>query len=210
MVVVQRDTLRIVLVDTAMQHEVVRLQLQTLDKDAQIADLREKLEEANRKAETAPPKPQSVASRAEAATAMAEAMLAYGAIQGQGKRARPSAARAKRLLDMSTTEFDRQNYGAAVYFAAQVKGLARGAPPQGSSNGQSARPIETLFTPPVPLQMVARGNLREGPGTSFAVVRILDKGTPLMGQSYASEWVRVNDGQGRSGWVFHALVESHR
>ncbi len=36
----------------------------------------------------------------------------------------------------------------------------------------------------------------------------VDAGTPLVGYSYTEQWVRINDDEGRDGWIFHNLVTS--
>jgi SH3-like domain-containing protein len=54
--------------------------------------------------------------------------------------------------------------------------------------------------------MTTRGNIREGPGTNFAITFAAEPGTMLTGYSYAEEWIRVSDETGRTGWVFRSLV----
>jgi SH3-like domain-containing protein len=65
---------------------------------------------------------------------------------------------------------------------------------------------ETAFALPIRLKVVNRGNVREGPGTNFAVVFAVEAGSALTGYSYADEWVRVSDDGGRGGWIFRGLV----
>jgi SH3-like domain-containing protein len=39
------------------------------------------------------------------------------------------------------------------------------------------------------------------------VVFSLDAGAPVTGYSYSDLWVRVSDATGRTGWVFHSLID---
>jgi SH3-like domain-containing protein len=72
------------------------------------------------------------------------------------------------------------------------------------------RPGEVTFAIPVPLRVVARGNVREGPGTGFSVAFTLDAGALVLGHSYANEWVRIVDDDGRAGWITRSLVSGRR
>jgi SH3-like domain-containing protein len=85
-----------------------------------------------------------------------------------------------------------------------VASTYRGRVSLGSREG--ARPGETGFAVPIKLKMTTRGNVREGPGTNFPIAFAAEPGTMLTGYSYADEWIRVTDENGRSGWVFRSLV----
>jgi SH3-like domain-containing protein len=63
-----------------------------------------------------------------------------------------------------------------------------------------------VFALPLRLETVSRSNVREGPGAGYAVVFTLETGAPVIGYSYADQWVHVGDDGGRSGWIFETLV----
>ena len=69
---------------------------------------------------------------------------------------------------------------------------------------------EVPFALPLKLQTTGRANVREGPGSGFAIVMTLQQGVPVTGHSYAEEWVRVSDEDGRRGWVYQGLVSRRR
>src|SRR6267143_449579 len=92
--------------------------------EAQIDALQERLDDARQEVVRAMAKLQTLATRAEAASAIAEAEIALQPLQAAGTRAAPEYAQARRLLDQSTVEFNKSNYGGALYLASQAKSLA--------------------------------------------------------------------------------------
>ncbi|MGH7568427.1 MAG: SH3 domain-containing protein [Gemmatimonadales bacterium] len=194
--------------DPEMEQRLTRLELRVLEKEAQVAELQGQLEEARREVVRAMARLQSLASRAEAASAMAEVEVALQSLRTTSAvMAAPEIAQARRLLEMSTTEFNRQNYGGALYLANQAKslvGLGRGR--LADAERGVLRPGEILFAVPLQLQALGQSNVREGPGMNFRVLFTLEKGAALTGHSYAGEWVRISDRGGRSGWIFASRV----
>ena len=192
--------------DPEVERRLARLEIRMLERDAQIADLQTRLEDARQEVVRAMAKLQSLASRAEAASGMAEAEVALQTLRA-GTQEPPEATQMARLLDQSSTEFNKQNFGGALYLANQAKTFtAAGQGRLSSDNRGEPRPGETPFAVAVGLKTVGRGNVREGPATSFTVVFAADPGLALTGYSYVDEWIRVSDETGRSGWIFRNLV----
>ena len=201
--------------DPELERRVARLELRLMERDAQVEDLQARLEDARAEVVRAMAKLRTVTSRAEAASGMAEAEVALQSLRsGSGGTQPPEVSQAATLLRQSGTEFDRQNYGGALYLANQAKAVAamgRGRLTDGNRGGGSGaaapRPGETAFALPLHLKASGRGNVREGPGTGFAVAFAVDAGTPLTGLSYTDDWVRVSDdASGRGGWISRMLV----
>ena len=193
--------------DPDLEKRLARLELQLLAKDAEIEDLQSKLEDTRAEVVRAMAKLQTVASRAQAASAMAEAEVALQSMRSSAAQEPPEAVQATRLVRQSASEFDKKNYGGALYLANQAKTLAslyRGRLNAGSREG--TRPGETPFAVPIRLVLTTRGNIRQGPGTGFPIAFSADSGTALTGYSYADEWIRISDETGRSGWIFRSLV----
>lgn len=204
--VVRVDTVRVDAPrDTVHERLAARLQVELLEREAEIADLRQKLDEAIREVVRTMSRLQTVATRAEAASAMAEAELAHQALRKRGD-ASSSAREVKRLLDQSAQEFARSNFAGAIYLANQGKNVARGASARASSAGPAV-PGETPFAAPLTLAATTRANVREGPGTRFAVVRTLERGAAVQAVGYAGDWVRLAPGEAAGGWVLAALLE---
>ena len=194
--------------DPELEQRVSRQDLLLLDKDAQIEELQTQLDEARREVLRSMAKVQTLATRAEAASAMAEAEIAVQTLRrSAGGQAAPEVAKAAKLVQDATNEFNRQNYGGALWLANQAKaqaGLGRrrftGADPA------ALRPGEQLFEVPLRLQTVGRSKLREGPGTGYRSLVTLEGGRPLTAFSFVDQWMRVSDENGHSGWVFYNLV----
>jgi hypothetical protein len=112
--------------DPELERRVATSQLQLLEREAQVEDLRRQLDAARREVVRAMARLQTLASRAEAASAMAEAEIGVEAVLGAAKdEEAPEAAQARQLLALSATEFADENYGGALYLASQARGVAR-------------------------------------------------------------------------------------
>lgn len=201
---VVRDTVTVR--DPELDKRVARLELQLLARDAQVEDLQTRLDDTRAEVVRAMAKLQSVASRAQAASAMAEAEVALQSMIA-GNQDPPEASQVSRLVKQSATEFDKANYGGALYLANQAKTVATSYRGRLGSNNLEARPGETLFAVPIKLKTTTKGNVREGPGTNFTVSFSADANSSITAYSYADEWIRISDDDsGRSGWIHRTLV----
>jgi len=198
--------------DSALERRAARLELRLAERDAQVADLQARLDEAREEIVRTLAKLQTVASRAEAASAMAEAEIAVQGLRAAaGTQANGAAevGQAGTLLQQASTAFGQQNYGGALYLANETKrvaGMGRTRLAGAGSERGSLRPGEVAFAVAVPLQAVARGKIREGPGNTYRVVFTVEPGAVLTGYSYVDQWVRVADESGHAGWMFVTLV----
>lgn len=192
--------------DPELDKRISRLELQLLARDAQTEDLQARLEDTRAEVVRAMAKLQSVANRAQAASAMAEAEVALQTLKSAAGADPPEAAQVTRLVRQSATEFDKKNYGGALYLANQAKTVASSYRGRLAVSSQGARPGETLFAVPIKLKTTSRGNIREGPGTNFSVSFQTEAGSFITGYSYADEWVRISDDGGRTGWIHQTLV----
>jgi TolA-binding protein len=193
--------------DQALERRVAELELRLLEKEAQVDELQARLDETRGEVVRTMAKLQTVASRAEAASGMAEAEIALQSMKSAGAAPAQEVSQVTSLVRQSSAEFNKQNYGGALYLAGQAKAIAgssRGRTAGGSSG--ASRSGETPFAVPLRLKSTGRGNVREGPGTNFDVAFSLDKGTALTAYAYDDEWIRVTDEGGRSGWIIRSLV----
>jgi ElaB/YqjD/DUF883 family membrane-anchored ribosome-binding protein len=197
--------------DPELERRNATLQLRLLERDAQIQDLQQKLDRAMREVVRTMAKLQSPASRAEAASARAEAEIALEELKASGGKGSPAVVQTERLIANSTAEFDRQNYSGALYLASQARSIARqGGGVSGRVEEASTAAGEVRFTLPLQLEAVKRSNVRERPDLGSKVLFTIDQGSRLVGHSFAGNWVRVTDDQGRRGWIFHTLVTSRQ
>jgi len=190
-----------------LEQRVSHLELQRLEREAQVDQLQGQLDAARREVVRAMAKLQTLASRAEAASAMAEAEVALQSLQLPDGQMPAGIVEARQLLAQASDEFNKGNYGGALYLANQSKGATgTGRGTLGGGDVTTLRAGEVLFALPLSLQTTGRANVREGPGAGFHVVFTLDAGTSVTGHSYADQWVRVTDESGRTGWVYYGLV----
>jgi uncharacterized coiled-coil protein SlyX len=190
-----------------LDRRIARLELALMDKEAQVDDLQARLDAARQEVVRAMAKLQTLATRAEAASGIAEAELALQPLKVAAPQSSPEAAQAKRLLQESSNEFEKENYGGALYLANQAKTLAAaGRGRLAGSERVSERPGETAFGLPISLKAVNGGNVREGPGLGSRVMFSVEQGDSLTGYSFVDEWIRISDGEGRGGWIFRNLV----
>jgi uncharacterized coiled-coil protein SlyX len=202
-----RRTARESVKDQALERRIAELELRLLEKEAEVDELQSRLEETRGEVVRTMAKLQTVASRAEAASGMAEAEIALQSMKSSGAVPAQEVAQVTALVRQSSSEFNKQNYGGALYLAGQAKAIAgssRGRTAGGSSS--ASRAGETPFAVPLRLRSTGRGNVREGPGTNFDVAFSLERGTTLTGYAYDDEWIRVTDENGRSGWIIRSLV----
>ncbi len=192
---------------STLERNVAELQLRLLASEARAASLQDAVDAAIMEAVRSKAKLQSVESRAEAASTMAEAEIALRTRQ-QAEGDNPRVVQAAQLLEMSSGEFDNENYGGALYLAVQSKDLVSDNPGRFASTDSARRPDEVPFYFALPLRVTRSSNVREGPGTSFGVAFVLEAGAQVMGHAYERQWVRISSDDGRGGWIYSTLVDS--
>ena len=186
-----------------LERRAAQLELQLMERDALIDSLNARLDNALQEVVGAMGKLQSLATRAEAASAMAEADVALQSIASSGRDS-PESRQASRLMQLSTAEFKRKNFGGALYLANQAKTAARTHGLGGRLGNM--RPGEIPFAVPVKLRASGRANVRNGPGTNFAVSFTAQSSSALSGISYLEDWIRVTNEAGNEGWISRSLV----
>jgi len=195
--------------DRKLDQRIALAELQLLEKEAQVEELQARLDDARREVVRAMGKLTSLATRAEAASGIAEAEIALQSLRASA--APQGAQEVAKLMRLSTAEFDRQNYAGALYLANQAKTAAVAAQGQlASVERGSLRRGEVPFALPLQLQASARANLRDGPGSGFAVIDTVTAGAPLTAHSYTGPWVRITDEAGRRGWIHQSLIVRRR
>jgi len=190
--------------DAADQRRVASLELQVLEKSAQVEQLQAQLDEARREVVRSMARLQSTATRAEAASGIAEAELAAKSVPDNVA----AAAAIRNLTEQSSAEFEKANYGGALYLANQAKSAALSARGQIEGEQGSLRPYERSLELPLQLETRTGANVRSGPGTGFGVVYTLPARSRLVAYSSAEQWLRVVDDSGRRGWISQSLIRA--
>jgi len=191
--------------DAALERRVSSLELQLLEKTQQVQELQARLDDARREVVRAMAKLQSLATRAEAASGIAEVELALESLPGTASA--QAVAEVRQLMEQSSAEFDKANYGGALYLASQAKSAATTARGQIATAEQSPlRPYERSLALPLQLETKTGANVRAGPGTTFAVLFTLPPEAQIVAYSSADEWLRIADDSGRRGWINQGLI----
>jgi len=153
-------------------------------------------------------KQRSVESRAEAASQIAEAEIGLKSLRDKAVETnRPERASAEQLLGRATQEFEKQNFGGAIYLVGQAKGQIKlGELRLGEHYRAGEGEGAMLFAVPLSLTLNTKGNLREGPGQEFKVLVTLEAGTRITGYFTKGAWLRVESEGGWSGWIRRSQV----
>jgi uncharacterized protein YgiM (DUF1202 family) len=191
--------------DPKLEQRLSDLELELLERTAQIQELQARLKEAHQEVVRSMARLQSVATRAEAASGIAEAELALRSLS-EGATLKVLTG-IRELMQLSGAEFEKKNYGGALYLATQAKGLATSARRQlVDANDGSRRPGERPLALPVQLETTARVNVRSGPGTGFEVLYTLPEKSAVTGYASEQQWLRIADDSGRRGWISQQLI----
>ena len=189
--------------------------LRLLEKDAAIARLEQQLasrqqtlDDAIQEVVRAKAKHSNPQDRARAASESAEAEIALESLRGEvAGAANPALAQAERLMVMSAEEFDKRNFGGALFLTRQAKQRIRaGMDGLVASEPQERLDGEHLLALPLALTLTKNSNLRQGPGQEFKVLEILSKGAPVTGYSSKGPWLRVKCADGTGGWIHQSLL----
>jgi hypothetical protein len=187
-----------------------RLQLLLLEKEAQIKELRHRVDDAILEVVRAKAKLRSLESKAEAASTMAEAEIELKSLKGAdaGPERHPAFHQADELLRMATVEFKKENFGGALYLSTQAKGqIKEGEELQKSRDKNVLVGGEVLFTLPIPLRVVEPVKLRGTPAQDAKVLAGLEKSALVLGVSHKADWIRIKAEDGQTGWIFFNQVE---
>jgi len=189
--------------DAADERRIASLELQVLERSAQVDQLQAQLDEARREVVRSMARMNSVATRAEAASGIAEAELALQSMSGNAA----GTAAIRTLTEQSSAEFEKANYGGALYLANQAKSAALSARGASAEIAQgSLRPYERSLALPLQLETTTGANVRSGPGTTFGIVYTLPARSRVVAYSSADLWLRVVDDSGRRGWISQSLI----
>lgn len=198
-----------------LEAQVRRMEISVLEKESEVQDLEQRLasqqrmlDDAIQEVVRAKSKLRSLESRAEAASQLAETEIAFKALKGSAEAA-PAAdfLQIEQMMSMSASEFEKENFGGALYLSSQAKALIQEAQlklsykvevPEGSG--------EEAFSVPIALKLLKRSNIRNRPGLDGEIIVTLDEGSPLTGHSHKGDWIRVQVDDSTSGWVHQSLV----
>jgi SH3 domain-containing protein len=191
------------------------LELQILERDSQIQDLKarvasqqRRLDDAIQEVVRAKAKLLSLESRAEAASQMAETEIALKAFQDQSAGdPDPDLGKILELQQMSAAEFEKENFGGALYLTIQAKSRIQDLQTKIlSSEKADLGRGETPFASPLTLKVTKASNVREQPDLGSSVLSKVGAGAVVTGYSHKGDWIRVVCADGTRGWIHQSLL----
>ena len=195
----------VVVKNPELERRLTMAELRLLEKEAQVEDLEVRLVDTRTAVVRAMGR-QTLTSRAEAASGMAEAEVSLQSLRASQGHQVGETLQVTHLVRQSSLEFDKKNYGGALYLADQAKALSTSFRARGTTASEAPRPGETAFALPFRLKVETKGNILEGPGTNFGIAFGVESGSVLTAFSFTDGWIRINDDRGRNGWIFLGLV----
>jgi hypothetical protein len=139
---------------------------------------------------------------------MAESEIAMKALESQASdNEDPDLPQIRQLLKMSSLEFEKENFGGALYLTIQAKGRIQESELRLRSRDKVAiGSDEAPFPSPLSLKVTKTSNLRDRPDLGATILVTLAAGTPVTGFSHKGEWVRVVSDDGSRGWIHQGLL----
>lgn len=201
----------------ALQHEIDRLQKQLAEREAHIRnqearhqDQVKTFQQSSSQAAHAQVKLRRLATRPAAASTIAEVEVLMRNLNLSPRTDREVMlqTQAQRLLDAATAAYEKDNFGAAMDYAAQAReflGMIN------SNRGRKATDsLQTIvsFHAPLSLRAIKNSNLRQEPSLTAPVSGTVQKETAMTADAYRGEWLQVLTSDGRTGWIFNELVET--
>ena len=201
----------------ALQHEIDRLQKQLAEREAHIRnqearhqDQVKTFQQSSSQAAHAQVKLRRLATRPAAASTIAEVEVLMRNLNLSPRTDREVMlqTQAQRLLDAATAAYEKDNFGAAMDYAAQAReflGMIN------SNRGRKASDsLQTIvsFHAPLSLRAIKNSNLRQEPSLTAPVSGTVQKETAMTADAYRGEWLQVLTSDGRAGWIFNELVET--
>lgn len=95
--------------------------------------------------------------------------------------------------------------------AVTLAGSAVGAQDSGQKTGQELGPVTKLPLPRYVSLRAGEVNVRRGPGLDYRIDWVYQRaGLPVRIVDEYKHWRRITDSDNAGGWVYHALLTSHR
>jgi hypothetical protein len=138
-------------------------------------------------------------TRADAISATAEARIMLDQARSSEKIPAQSPLLRESLSKLTDAEIqlEKGNYGGAVFFAQRSLKLAEQGRREAALRDTRDR---------VRLTSASEVNFREGPGTDYPVLRVLDMGDVLIVVEERESWVKARTTDSLEGWVHRSLI----
>lgn len=203
-----------------LKQDIQNLNLRLFEFESVAKELQQRSDSQQQRLETAivdvvrsKAKLRSIESKAEAVSTLAEAEIAVKTLKRTLSEmdtfALEELSKAEHLLNMSADEYQKQNFGGALYLANQSKNQVRTIQDRIHRSPESeAVAGESPFSRPLHFKVLTNSNLRSGPSLTAEIIGKLDRDTSVIGYAAKDDWVRIKTQEGVFGWIFRPLVET--
>jgi hypothetical protein len=117
-----------------------------------------------------------------------------------------SLLRAKKYLRESKKELEKDNLEVASYLANQALSLTQDIQLEESNQEGQGDGVDVDFLVPLPMALLDRSNVRDGPSIKGKVLFVLIKGTQVSATGYRGQWVKVEVPEQGEGWIYYSLL----
>jgi len=185
-----------------------RLQLEMVEKQAEIDKAGVVRKEIRRNVEFPRPRVMTAGSRAEAATCLAEVEIETNAtseasLTDEGKK---KFSRVEDLLEQSRSALDQERYDGACALAYQALALIDEIQLQSAPVRKVKASAYTDFLEPLQLQTVKKSNIRSRPSIYSSILETLAAGATISAHGFRGNWVKVTTASAKTGWIYYPLL----
>lgn len=188
---------------------IMQLELRLLSKQSEIQRLSSAREQAIREVVRVKAKLRSRYSMAETVANLAEVKLRLQSIKMKGRADYQveGLKHAQQYIAMSEVALDERNYDGASYLIGQAQSYLHTSmdlPVESSERNSKTHE----FSPPIPMTVTQRCNVRAGPGTDQKILTQLRSGASVLATGYRDLWVRMQRKDGTIGWIHYSLLKA--
>ena len=117
-----------------------------------------------------------------------------------------SLLRAKKYLREGKKELEKDNLEVASYLANQALSLTQDIQPNERNQAGKGDGVDVDFHVPLPMALLDRSNIRNGPSIEDKVLFVLMKGDQVSATGYKGQWVKVEIPGRGVGWIYYSLL----
>jgi hypothetical protein len=194
--------------NTNLREELEQLRAQLVALEERNAALRAEMDRELQEVLDSKASLRGVHNRALAISRIAEVRVQLDSLSGStaDPEVQLRLSRADELLRRADRALEEGNFGGASYLADRAGELVRNARSVAEFRSRRGASGTIAIVPPRPLEVVARANLREGPGTDRERVAGVEAGSVLLAVGRRGAWYEVKLEAGGTAWIHGSTV----
>ena len=115
--------------------------------------------------------------------------------------------RAKKYLQESKKELEKDNLELASYLANQALSMTQDIQLNQRNEDGKGDQVDVDFLVPLPMALLDRSNVRNGPSLQDEVLFVLMEGDQVSATGYRGQWVKVKVPERGEGWIYYSLLK---